>query len=84
MSYIKDLKKQIRQALKAEGYNSRKVSVRENPGGLSYSLTLTIKDETVERAKVEEIANNAKSVQRCPVSGDILGGGNTFVFVQRG
>lgn len=81
MSYIDDLKKSIREQLKAAGYNSRKVSVTERPGGLEYCLNLRIKDDAVDEEVVSEIASNARSVDRCPVSGDILGGGNTYVFV---
>lgn len=82
MSYIKDLKKGIRESLKSLGYNSRRVGVRENSGSLSYSITLSIKDEGVDEEAVKEIARKAKSIDRCDRSGEILAGGNTYVHVQ--
>ena len=81
MSYIDDLKKSIRSQLKALGYNSRKVSVTEERGGLEYCLNLRIKDESVDEEVVKEIAESGVSIDRCEVSGEILGGGNTYVFV---
>jgi len=57
------------------------VSVRERPGGWSYSISLTIKDAEVDAEAVWEIANRSTSVDRCEASGEILSGGNTFVSV---
>jgi hypothetical protein len=81
MSYIKNLKDGIRKSLKELGYNSRKVSVREDSGGLSWCIRITIKDENVDEQAVKEIAQKAKKIDRCEVTGEILGGGNTYVFV---
>jgi len=70
--------KQVRDALKAElGLNSRAVSVRRS----GCSIRVTIKRADVKRAPVEEIAERAKSIRYCEASGEILQGGNTFVFV---
>jgi hypothetical protein len=81
MSHIKDLKKRIRDGLKAAGYNSRKVSVTEEPGGLEYCMNVRIKDDGVDAEKVKEIAEKERKVDRCEVSGEVLAGGNTYVFV---
>ena len=69
----------IRKALKAElGTNNRQVSVRAD-GGLG--ATVTIKDLSLDWAKVHEIAHSFERIRRCEITGDILGGGNTFISV---
>ena len=81
MSYIDEMKKSIREELKALGYNSRKVSVTEEPGGMSYCINIRIKDESVDEEAVKGVAEGRSSIDRCEASGEILGGGNTYVFV---
>ncbi len=75
---------QVRQAIKSElGYNSRQVSVRDNPGGLSTSITVRLKKPGLDFDKIEAIAERHVKVDRCERSGEIMGGGNTYVFVER-
>lgn len=75
--------KEIRAALKTKlGYNSRQVSVKERQGGLSWSFTLTVRDASVNLKKVEEFAKGNEDIDRCQASGEILSGGNTFMFVR--
>lgn len=74
--------KTIRQALKAElGVTSRQVSVKANHFSMGSSVTVTVKDHTVDFEKVEEIANRSERIRRCEMTGDILGGGNTYIHV---
>ena len=68
----------LRAALKAAGYKPSAISVR-NPRG---SLNVAIKDKAIPLDAVKEIARSFESVSRCHVSGEILCGGNTFVFVK--
>ena len=71
--------KEIRNRLKAElGLNSRQVSVRSSRGS---AIHVTIK-VPVAKSPIEAIAKGAECVRRCEFSGDILSGGNTFVFVE--
>lgn len=70
----------LRAELKAAGYKPSAISVRSRHG----SLNITIKDKTIALDKVQEIANGFSNVRRCEASGEILSGGNTFVFVQYG
>ena len=72
----------IRKQLKALGITSRQVSVRYRSCTISGAVDVVIKDVTVPIARVREIAMAHKSVSRCSVSGEILGGGNTYVDVQ--
>jgi hypothetical protein len=77
---IKETKKQMAKALKAAGYNSRRVSIRTSRSG--GALDVTIRCEDADPQEIKEIAENFKVVHRCQASGDILSGGNTFVFVR--
>ena len=72
--------KAIREELKNRlGLNRKSVSVRKNRGSAVY---VEILDPEVCIEKVEEIANNYESYQRCEATQEILQGGNTFVFVR--
>jgi len=74
--------KEIRTALKkAKGITSRQVSVRSESYSMGSSIRLTIKDPSISKEWVEEIAKEQQSISRCEYSGDILSGGNRFVFV---
>ena len=73
--------KAIRKALKEElGLNARKVGVRTGYGGYSKSIYVTVK-VPVPIKPVAEIAERQEKIWRCDYTGDILAGGNTFVFV---
>src|ERR1051325_4992675 len=65
----------LRAALKRAGYNSRRVSVR----GDHSTLRVTIRDASVSRSKVHEIAGAFESVSRDHATGEILAGGDIFI-----
>jgi hypothetical protein len=67
----------LRAALKAAGFNARRVTVRERGS----SLYVSIRDAGASLSKVDAIANKFSVVSRCEVTREILSGGNTFVFV---
>lgn len=72
----------IRAELKAAGWNARKVSVRTDYYSMGSSIHVTIRDTAADTAKVTEIAERlGQSISRCEMTGDILGGGNTYVHV---
>lgn len=74
--------KQIRQALKAKyGWTGQDVSVRTDNYSMGSSIRIKVKNPTVDKAIVEEIAKDHEHVYRCEMTGDILSGGNRFVFV---
>jgi hypothetical protein len=78
------LTQQIRQEIKEQlGYNSRQVSVREQPGGLSTSISITLKKPDLDFDKIKSIADSHKSIGRCERTGEILSGGNTYVHVNK-
>lgn len=67
----------IRQALKEHGYNNRKVCVRYD----GYAIWLTIKDLAIDIKEIEQLTKGYESYERDEFTGEILSGGNTFVFV---
>ena len=73
--------KRIRTELKAQGISTKQVSVRTHNYSMGSSLNIRIKDPKVLKSLVEKIANESERVSRCEVSGEILSGGNRFVFV---
>lgn len=74
-----DTAKQIRSDLKSQlGLNSRQVSVKKTPGG---AVRVKILVPTVSIDAVKKIACRYERVSHCEATGEILSGGNTFVFV---
>jgi len=67
----------LRAALKAAGFNARRVSVREDHS----TLRVTIRDASASLSKVADIAEPFEKVHRCEASGEILCGGNVYVQV---
>ena len=77
----KELGAKIRADLKAAGIPARAVSVRVSDAGYSTSVRVNIKDISIDRAVVEKIAYRHRDVSYDERSGEILSGGNTYVWV---
>lgn len=77
----KELGAKIRADIKAAGIPARAVSVRVSDAGYETAVRVSIKDINVDRNVVERIAMRYREVDRDERSGEILAGGNTFVFV---
>jgi hypothetical protein len=73
--------KQIRAALKAKGWNSKAVSVRVDRYSMGSSIHVKVKSPDVDMATVKAIAERYQRVDRCEYSGEILSGGNRFIFI---
>ncbi len=69
-----EIKKEIKTTL---GYNTRDLSVRVDHS----SINISVKSCDVSVAKVTAIVEKYRSVDRCQYTGEILSGGNTYVFV---
>ena len=82
MSYNRELGAKIRADLKAAGIPARAVSVRVSDAGYSTSVRVNIKDISIDRDVVEKIAYRHKDISYDERSGEILSGGNTYVFVE--
>lgn len=75
-------KEKITAKIKELGYNSRQVSVRNRHAGYSSSLIVTIRDASISITKIEEAVEAFEKIDRCPVTHEILCGGNTFINVE--
>jgi len=79
----KEEAKYIREKLKKElGLSSRDVSVKSSYGGTSSSVRVTIKGikGLMLKDKIEEIGKSQEDYDVDAYSGEILMGGNTFIF----
>ena len=71
--------KKIRQELKSTlGYNARQVSVSVKDYN---SIYFTVRTKEVDFNSVLEFAHKYEAVNRCPITHDILSGGNVYVNV---
>ena len=71
----------VRKSLKEIGITSKQVSVKSAYCGYSDKLSITIKDLTVNKETVEKVAKQFEEYERDERSGEILEGGNTYVFI---
>lgn len=71
-----------RAALRAAGYTSRQVTVRDRGSNTYTSLHVTIRDASVRASAIAEIAGSFRDVRRDSMTDEILSGGNTFVDVE--
>lgn len=76
MDNAKELRKELKEEL---NLNNRKCSVTAN----WHAINVTVKDETADIDKVREIAVKYEEIERCPVTHEVLLGGNTYVNVNR-
>jgi hypothetical protein len=73
--------KAIRKALKERGWGAKQVSVRTHNYSMGSSIRILVHDPDVSRAAVQALADEHESVRRDGF-GEILSGGNRFVFVE--
>ena len=76
-----EVAKLIRKELKG-AFPKQKFSVRNQRGGYSTAISVRWEDG-VAKDKVKPILQRFESIDRCQASGEILGGGNTFIFDER-
>lgn len=77
---IMDIKQSIKNDLKTTGFTSKQVSVRAGRPHNDIRYDVIIKDLKVSLNKVKEIVEKYEYVRR-DECGDILAGGNTYIFV---
>lgn len=78
----KEISQAIRKALKEAGYTNKDYSIKSRYCGYSSSFDITIKNPAVRISEVEKIAKKWQSVDYDHATGEILMGGNDYVFVQ--
>ena len=77
--YVTEIAASIRSCLKKTlGYTNRQVSVKAHWG----AIWVKAKVAGLDLQKVHDIAMKFYDVERCEFTGEILSGGNTFVFVE--
>lgn len=69
---------ELRKKLREKGWSSRKVSVRSD----EYSIHVVIKDDSVDGKEVARLAYAYEEIDRDEHTGEVLLGGNTYVFVE--
>jgi hypothetical protein len=69
----------IRNDLRAAGYALRAFSIRSSKTG---SVTVEIKDASIAKGEITQIACQHEQIRRDEATGEILQGGNTFVSVR--
>ena len=80
----RDEAKYIREKIKKDlGLSSRDVSVKTQQGGYSSAVNVKIKTKKglAKMQEIEAIGNSKESIDRDERTGEILMGGNTYVFV---
>lgn len=81
--YETNLVDAIKKDLKKKGYTSRQVSVTKRRGGFNVAIRLLIKDMlNVDLDFIDSIVKKYESFDRDERTGEILSGGNTFIFVE--
>lgn len=71
----------LRSLLRTAGIGSRQVTVKSGGGSLDEALHVTVRDLSVSMPLVRSCARQVEHVRR-DATGDLLGGGNTFVTVR--
>lgn len=71
----------IRKELKEHGLTSKDVSVRGQLAGLEECINVKIRNPKIDIEEVSQLVAPWKKVRRDIANDEILGGGNTFVFV---
>ena len=78
---IKEKAAEVRKQLKEIGITSKQVSVKSGYCGYDDNLNITIKDLSVNEQTVKDIAEQFEEYERDERSGEILEGGNTYIFI---
>lgn len=73
--------REIKSYLKENGIDTRKVSIRHEYPGYSEIFNITIKDININANKIEELTRHFESYETDERTGEILAGGNTFIYV---
>ena len=73
--------KEIKKYLKENGIDTENISVKGSTCGYSESYEITIKDININIEKVRELLKTFESYETDERTGEILEGGNTYIFV---
>lgn len=81
---LKDLTptQQMKQELKQKGFDTKQISIRKRDAGYSVAYDVEIKSPYIDKDKVERIVNKHQYYDTDERTGEILAGGNTYVFTK--
>ena len=81
-AYGADQCKLLRTAYKKRGWTRTAIAVRNSSYSMGSSMRVEIKrpDLVTDYAEAERLANAGERVRRCEFSGEILSGGNRYVY----
>lgn len=76
-----EIRTQVRETIKGLGLKRTDVSISVYCTGLSDSIRIQLKNENVNGKMIQDALNKFQSYERDEMTGEILSGGNTFVFI---
>lgn len=71
---------EVKKTLKEAGFDVKKIAVRHDKYSMGSSIRITVKDYSQSADAIAEVASKFAEITRCDYSGEILSGGNRFVF----
>lgn len=81
MKTCREVNRAMKEALKKAGIDTRFISIRHKWCGYSESYHVEILSADIDREKVRRICNNFEEIDRDERTGEILAGGNTYIWV---
>lgn len=78
---ISELRKKVNEAVKSLGLTKNDVSISVRVSRYSNKIETYAKHDKVDLKQLHQTLKTFKYVDRCEKSGEILAGGNTYVFV---
>lgn len=74
--------KEIKNYLKTKGINTSKISIKKSPCGYSERFNITLKDIDINIDEVSNLVKGFEEIDYDERTGEILQGGNTYIFVE--
>ena len=81
MKTCREVTNAMKAILKKAGIDTRLISIRHKWCGYSESYHVEIKSKAIDKKTVSMICSNFAKIDRNERTGEILAGGNTYVFV---
>jgi len=79
---LKERVQAIKNELKANKITTKQVNIKGSIQGYDEVIKISIKDLSINKLQIENITNKYIEVSRCETSGEILHGGNTYVYIE--
>lgn len=73
---------EMKRTLKAAGIDTKLVKINHHRGGYDESYLVSIYSKSIDLKKVEKLLSACRKVDRDEYTGEILVGGNTYLWVE--